>query len=1110
MKNISFCLNQNKLQIFWHITILLTAMSFGSTLFAKQDGTTKPSKAEVIQRTQRLQMPFIANEGQTDKRVKYYASTFGGSIFVTKDGEIVYSLPYSKDGKKDTLITCENLLQNHLCNTGHIIRDAQCRFNILHQTSSIPYQNCTCCLITNPDANSANHHRKAIALKESFVGGKINKIRGLNKAVTEVNYFNGNDSSKWKSNIPTYDVVTLGEVYKGIELKLRAYGNNVEKLFCVKPNAKPDEIIIKISGAKTLKVNKEGQLEAETDLGTVKFTRPIAYQEIDGKRIAVNADYQILHSGIRGQNSESENVYGFKVASYDKTKELVIDPLLASTFLGGSGHDNANSITIDSGGNIYVTGSTISSDFPTTSGSYDTFYNASRDAFVSKFNKDLTNLLASTYLGGSRYDEGDSIVLDSDGNVYVAGLTQSVNFPANFSAYDNTFNGESDVFVSKFNGDLTNLLASTFLGGTSGDNTYSIALDSGKNVYVTGWTYSPDFPTTPGVYDTSYNGNIGDTSDRDTFISKLNENLTSLLASTYLGGSSYDSGSSPNKNSMVLDSDGNVYVTGGTGSSDFPTTTGAYDNSFNGDSDVFVSKLNGNLTNLLASTYLGGSFSTSGFSGYDEGFSIALDSDGNVCVTGYTNSLDFPTTTGAYDTFYNDAKGAIDGFISKLNGDLKNLLASTYLGGSYTEVAKSLSIDSNGNIYVTGWTDSSDFPTTTGAYDNSYNGAGDNGLGDAFVSKLNGDLTNLLASTFLGGSDGDDANSIAIDPDRNVYVTGITYSSDFPTTMGAYDNSFNGGDVFVSKFDIVIPIGSITINNDATYTNSITVTINLSATDNVGITGYYVSSNSTKPALSDSGWKSVASTTNYTGTASYTLNSGDGIKTLYVWYKDNSGNISDSASDDIVLDATDPIVTITIPTTNSSYTTTNSTIDLGGSASDSTSGVSAVTWNNDKGGSGIASGITGWLISNISLASGDNLITVTASDNAGNTGEDTITVNFNSGGIPTPTPTPEPTVTQTVTPTPSSTPFIKGSIFGDIIDTKGNPIESAKIKLKGINTKILKKTTSDEEGLFEFTDLDADTYKIIATKKGYKKRKQIIFLETGGEKEIEIVMKKNK
>jgi len=352
-------------------------------------------------------------------------------------------------------------------------------------------------------------------------------------------------------------------------------------------------------------------------------------------------------------------------------------------------------------------------------------------------------------------------------------------------------------------------------------------------------------------------------------------------------------------------------------------------------------------------------------------------------------------------------------------------------------------------------------------------------------------------------------------------VAGITQSSDFPTTPGAYDTSYNGSvsryDVFVSKFDsnlsatgtdTVIPIGSITINNDATYANSTKVSTNLSATDNVGVTGYYVSSSSTKPSLSDSGWKSVASTTNYTGTASYTLINGDGSKTLYVWYKDNSGNISDSSSDDIVLDATDPIVTITIPTTNSSYTTTNSTIDLGGSASDSTSGVSAVTWNNDKGGSGIASGITGWSISNISLASGDNLITVTASDNAGNTGEDTITVNFNSGGIPT--PTPEPTVTQTVTPTPSSTPHIKGSIFGDVIDTKGNPIESAKVKLNGINTKILKKTTSDEEGLFEFADLDADTYRIIATKKGYKKSKQIIFLETGGEKEIEIVMKKNK
>lgn len=324
MKNMSFSLDHNKLQIIWYITILLTAMSFSSILLAEWDGTTKPSKAEVIQKTQKLQMPFIANEGQTDERVKFYASTFGGNIFVTKDGEIVYSLPNSKDGKKDTLISRESSLQKNLYNAGHMIQDTQCRFNILHRASSISYKNCTCCLITNPDTNSDKHHRKAIALKEEFVGGKPNNIKGIAKAVTKVNYFRGNDSSKWKSNISTYDAVTLGEVYKGIDLKLKAYGNNVEKLFCVKPNADTKQIQVKVSGTKALRVNEEGQLEAETELGTVKFTKPLAYQEIDGKRVKVEVEYSILKLKSKIQNQNTFTVSKWQLMIKQKTSSLTL------------------------------------------------------------------------------------------------------------------------------------------------------------------------------------------------------------------------------------------------------------------------------------------------------------------------------------------------------------------------------------------------------------------------------------------------------------------------------------------------------------------------------------------------------------------------------------------------------------------------------------------------------------------------------------------------------------------------------------------------------------------------------------------------------------------
>ncbi len=654
-----------------------------------------------------------------------------------------------------------------------------------------------------------------VALKEEFVGARVSGIRGEGESVTKVCYFKGNDPSKWKSSISTYELVNLGEIYEGVELKLKAHGNNVEKLLYVKPGADPDQIKISLSGVNDcgvrnaecgiacpksksqnpkLQINPAGQLEVETALGTVAFTKPIAYQEIDGKRVEVDVEYRLSNPNSKIQIPKSE--YCFTVASYDKTKDLIIDPLLASTFLGGSSYEGGVmegeiSLTLDTSGNVYVTGVTGSSDFPTTSGAYDTSFNGGGDVFVSKLNSGLTGLLASTYLGGSGGDGGApdgeiSLTLDTSGNVYVTGRTGSSDFPTTSGAYDTSFNGGyDDVFVSKLDSGLTSLLASTLLGGSNGDRVNSLTLDTSGNVYVTGGTVSTDFPTTSGAYDTSFNGGYA-----DVFVSKLNSGLTSLLASTYLGGYNWDHGSS-----LTLDTSGNVYVTGYTDSSNFPTTSGAYDTSSNGSSDVFVSKLNSGLTGLLASTFLGGSSS-------DWGNSLTLDTSGNVYVTGKTWSSNFPTTSGAYDTSFN---GSGDVFVSKLNSGLTGMLASTYLGGSGGaggDYGCSLALNTSGNVYVTGVTWSTDFPTTSGAYDTSFNGSG-----DVFVSKLDSGLTSLLASTFLGGFvyEGgmlEGKISLTIDTGGNIYVAGVTGSPDFPTTSGAYQTALNGFiDVFVSKLD---------------------------------------------------------------------------------------------------------------------------------------------------------------------------------------------------------------------------------------------------------------------------------------------------------------------
>jgi hypothetical protein len=684
-----------------------------------------PGSEDVFQSMEKLRLPFIANTGQVDGGVTFYARTFGGTVFLTKGGEIVYSLPELK--KKD-------------------------------------------------------QGARGIVLREELVGAMIHDIRGEGISPTKVSYFTGQDRSKWVSGIPTYSSVSLGEVYNGIELKLKAYGNNVEKLFFVQPGSDPVSITVRLSSAGSIKVNEAGELEAATELGVVRFTRPVAYQEIDGRRIEIPVSYKIK---LETRNSKLETVYGFTVGAYDRSQTLVIDPLLASTYLGGGGSDSASSLSIDSSGNIYVAGVTNSENFPTTVGAYDTTYNAS-DVFISKLSADLSTLLASTYLGAGASDSASSITIDPSGNVYVTGYTYSSNFPTTTGAYDQKFNSTdyADIFISKLSPDLTTLLASTFLGGGENDSATALMTDAAGNVYVTGWTFSDNFPTTTGAFDQKYNS----THRRDAFISKLSADLSTLLISTFLGG-----GGGEWTSSMTMDRTGNIYVTGWTASDNFPVTTGAYDQKFNssGYTDAFISKFSPDLSALLASTFLGGG-------GGEWTTAIAIDQSGDVYVTGGTGSDNFPITPGAYDEVFNSS-GYPDAFISKLSSDLSILFASTYLGGGNIETTSSLAIDATGNIYVSGWTISDNFPITIGAYDVIFNSSG---YSDAFISKLNADLTSLLASTYLGGGGGEWVAAMTIDTAGNVYVTGWTGSDNFPTTDSAYSIILRGDiDACISRLD---------------------------------------------------------------------------------------------------------------------------------------------------------------------------------------------------------------------------------------------------------------------------------------------------------------------
>jgi beta-propeller repeat-containing protein len=398
--------------------------------------------------------------------------------------------------------------------------------------------------------------------------------------------------------------------------------------------------------------------------------------------------------------------------------------LVYATFLGGSDMEFGRRIAIDASGNAYITGQTKSSNFPTTANAFDRTLNIpancprcatdNTDGFVTKLNASGSALVYSTYLGGTDYDSPRGIAVDAGGNAYVMGETLSPDFPTTAGAFDRTYNTNYDIFVTKLNAAGSALTYSTFIGGTQVDNGERIAVDSGGNAYVMGFSSSTDFPTTPGAFDTTNNGGF------DVTLSKLNPSGSALVYSTYLGGSGMDSGGG-----LVVNDAGEAYVCGGSGSLNFPTTAGAFNTPQDG-SDNFVTKFNAAGSALVYSAVFGGT-------GSDGAAGIALDAAGNAWITGATGSTDYPTTANAADRSPN---GGTDGFITELNPGGSALLYSTYHGGANTDNGTDVAVDNVGDVYVTGHTMSMDFPATVGAFDTVF--AGDLSVfwGDAFITKI--------------------------------------------------------------------------------------------------------------------------------------------------------------------------------------------------------------------------------------------------------------------------------------------------------------------------------------------------------------------------------------
>ena len=716
------------------------------------------TRARVGETFANLPMRFEANQGQTDPRVRYLARGSGYTLFLT-DTEATFALQRQK--RKGTL----------------------------------------------PTADRRSLTTEVVRMK--LVGANpAPRVAGEEGLSAKTTYLIGNDAAKWHAT-SNFQSVRYGEVYPGIDLVYYGNQRQLEYDFKVAPGADPGVIKVRFEGVKKLRLDKSGDLLLRTAGGEIRQHKPVMYQEVGGLRKEIAGRFV-----VKGRRE-----VGFAVGEYDRSKPLVIDPiLLYSTYFGGNGNESIHAIAVDNAGNAYVGGDvSLTTVFPLKN-EYQSTRKGAADAFVAKLNTNASgaaSLLYSTYLGGDdsswwpSSDVINGIAVDGSGHVYVTGDTYSPSFPLKnqLQGYPGPASADSNAFVTRLDTNASgaaSLVYSTYLGGSNGDRGIAIAVSGSGIAYVTGNTNSTNFPLrneysanppTPLNYSHAY-------------VTKLDTNasgLNSLLYSTYLGGTS--SFGSTFGFGIDVDSSGDVYVTGETGATDFPLK-----NEYQGDQpgkDVFVTRLNTNASgaaSLVYSTYLGGS------SDSETGRAI-VERSGFVYVTGATSSTDFPVKNQ-----YQGDQPDSDAFVSQLNTNAsgaESLIFSTYLGGDGFDIAWGIAVDSAGNFYVAGNTRSTNFPLK-----NPYQG--DQPEYDVFLTKL---YTNQLTgtvelqfSTYLGGADSDGASGIAVDSAGNLYVAGHTDSTNFPV-KNQYQGDQPFGDGFVAKFDartaptITCP-AAITVGND--------------------------------------------------------------------------------------------------------------------------------------------------------------------------------------------------------------------------------------------------------------------------------------------------------
>lgn len=630
----------------------------------------------------------------------------------------------------------------------------------------------------------------ATVLRVRFIGGdREAKSVELEQLPGKSNYFLGSDPKNWRTNVPTYGKVRFRAVYPGVDIVYRATEESFEYDFELAPEASPRAIRMDFEGAEKVVTEASGDLRVRVHGRDMFVRKPVAYQNIMGSRRAIPGRYR-----ARGKKQ-----FGVELARYDDSKPIVIDPVLTfSTYLGGWTTDESGGIAIDSSGNIYVTGNTVSDNFPTSAGAYLRSCRGCPHfpvAFVTKLDPTGSTVFYSTFIGGRVSAENPlhaaAIAVDAAGNAYITGDTFTADFPTTAGAFITNVSAPSAAFAVKLDASGS-LVYSTYLGPSGSGS--GIAVDSLGSAYVVGSTSAVDFPTTAGAFQRARAGAMP---SFDAFIVKLDPSGSEAKYATYLGGSDRDSG-----DAIAVDDDGNAYISGTTNSRDFPTTPTAFQKTYggvggccSGVGDAFVTKLNSTGSALIYSTFLGGDQG-------DIGSGIALNGTGDAFVTGFTYSLNFPTSPGSFRPHVEHG----DGYIARVNRDGSALVYATYLGGAASPPR--VAVDVTDTAVIVGHANSDDFPTASPVQATG----GELGVGSAFVEKLNASGSVPIFSTFLGGKSAPDvANAIVLDKAGNAYVAGQAVSTDFPTTQGALQSSKPGGtDVFVAKIsNIRLPVASV-------------------------------------------------------------------------------------------------------------------------------------------------------------------------------------------------------------------------------------------------------------------------------------------------------------